>query len=167
MNAMAQMSAVFQDDIPNFVPDKAVISSLEPLQAHIYDAQHIPQWVIDLTDRFVEITSLPIGWDGYAGLPVSFSSAHFAANLIGQLCVSDIPAPHLVPVADGTLQLEWHMNQYDLEIDVLAPYNVVATRYDLVSRKEERIELQGDFSELAEWITELGNERTSFLLAGD
>ncbi|EEE35357.1 hypothetical protein RKLH11_4033 [Rhodobacteraceae bacterium KLH11] len=57
------------------------------------------------------------------------------------------------------MQLEWHLNGYDIEIDVLAPFNVVASRYDHLSDAEDEIEVQSDFSELANWMIALGENR--------
>ncbi|MCP4071982.1 MAG: hypothetical protein GY742_09625, partial [Hyphomicrobiales bacterium] len=66
---------------------------------------------------------------------------------------------NLVPGSDGSLQIEWHLNQYDIEIDVLEPYDIVATRFDHVTDRDEELELQSDFSALANWITDLAADR--------
>lgn len=155
MSAAEQSGAVFQNDVPNFLAYETRISSLPRLRNRLRVTQPRSRWVAELADRFDELTSLPKGWDGYAGCPVSFNCAQFAANLIERLFVSAIPAPQLVPGSDGTLQIEWHRNQFDIEIDVLAPYEVVATRHDLVSGSSEEIELQTDFTPLSEWISDL------------
>lgn len=160
MSESAQMSTVFQNEIPNLVQSETVVSSLNPIRAYVRVTQPSSDWYLNLKNRFDELTSLPKGWDGYVGGPVSFNCAQFAANLIEQLCVAGVPAPQLVPGADGTLQIEWHLNQFDIEIDVLGPYNVVATRVDHVSGQEEELGLdEPDFTELAEWIVELGQDR--------
>ena len=51
------------------------------------------------------------------------------------------------------------LNGFDIEIDVLAPLEVVATRYDRNTEAVDEIDVQSDFSELAEWVTALGEER--------
>lgn len=112
-------------------------------------------WLISLSDRFDEITSLPRGWDGYQGRPVSFSCATFAANLLETVCVDMVPAPSIVPGSDGTLQIEWHLGGFDLEIDVLGANNVVATRFRHADEEEETLKLANDFSQLADWIDDL------------
>ena len=124
----------------------------------INDSERFPvssPWSKELLNRFNELVSLPQGWDGYAGRPVSFDCVHFAAGLIETLCVDGVPAPQLVPGADGTLQFEWHVNDIDLEVDVLEPYNVVATLSDHRTGEEREIELQADFTELAAWVGRL------------
>ena len=109
-------------------------------------------WFEELRKKFDEICSLPEGWDGYAGFPVSFSNASFAADLLERLYSDGVPPPSIVPGSDGSLQLEWHRNQFDVEIDVLAPYQVVAKRTNHVTDTEKEIELDSDFTALEEWI---------------
>jgi len=165
MNTTSQLSAAYQKDTPNYRQIRdAAPSSIQPAYTRISMPDSI--WFQTLQDRFDELTSLPSGWDGYNGEPVSFSCAQFAANLIERLSVNSvekphIPAPQLVPGSDGTLQLEWHLNNFDLEVDVLAPYDVIATRFDHMTNHEEEIEVQADFTELADWVDALGHDRNA------
>jgi hypothetical protein len=73
----------------------------------------------------------------------------------------------LVPGSDGTLQIEWHRNQYDIEIDVLDVHDVVATRLDRLTGEEEVIELQTDFAPIAKWVEELAGNRGHLGRGGD
>jgi hypothetical protein len=162
MNAMPQRSAVFQDEVPNLNPSDLKISSLPTRGARVRVASQSSRWTTQLEKRFDELTALPRGWDGYAGRPVSFWCAHFAANLMERLFVDGVPAPQLVPGGDGTLQLEWHRNQFDVEIDVLAPCDVLAVRRNHVTGQVEELELQTDFTALSEWIADLEVGRENF-----
>jgi hypothetical protein len=90
---------------------------------------------------------------------VSFTCAQFAANLLERIFDSDLPAPSLVPGSDGTIQIEWHRNQYDVEIDILAPRKVIASRFDHISGIAEEIELDSDFTDLAAWLADLKAKR--------
>ena len=161
MTVMPQPITAFQDKPLNYIPDENTVSSLPIVPRRTRVDQPTSAWVKKLKDRFNELTSLPRGWDGYTGKPVSFTCAQFAANLIERLCVQDVPEPALVPGADGTLQIEWHYNRYDIEADVLAPYKVVAYRLDHMTGREEEMEIQADFTKLADWVIALGQPRTS------
>mgnify|MGYP006919319672 CR=1 FL=1 len=163
MNAQPAFNTVFQNDISNYRENDDTISSLNARRFRVRVEIPRSAWVKELEDRFDELTSLPRGWDGYAGAPVSFNCAQFAANLIERLCVNSLPAPQLVPMPDGTVRLEWHMNQFDLEIDVLGPYNVLAYRADLLTGEEEEIEIETDFSVLSDWVSKLATYRKEFL----
>jgi hypothetical protein len=112
-------------------------------------------WLSTLNQRFNELVSLPKGWDGYSGVAVTFSCASFAANLLERLYADGVPAPQLVPGADGSVQIEWHINGYDVELDVLAPYKVNAIRRNVVTDEVEELELQADFTALTSWIAGL------------
>lgn len=155
MNVIPQGSAAFQDEVANYVSAESMISTIYPRQGRMRVTQPRSKWVVDLSDRFDELTSLPFGWDGYAGRPVSFNCAQFAANLVERLFVRGVPTPNLVPGCDGTLQIEWHRSQFDIEIHVIAPYEILATRYDHLAGIEQQLELQTDFAELGEWIVDL------------
>lgn len=118
--------------------------------------QHCSEWVESLRWRLDELTSLPVGWDGYLGQPVSFQCANFVVNMLERLCRERVPAPSLVPGSDGSIQVEWHRKGFDVELDVLGPQNVVATRVDRRKPEEEQvIFIQNDFSEIALWVDEL------------
>ena len=155
MNAMQKSSAVFQNGIVDFAPSEQKTSSRPISIPRVRVTQPRSQWVLELKERFDDLTSLPPGWDGYAGRPVTFHCAMFAANLIERLFVAGVPAPQLVPGGDGTLQIEWHRNQFDVEIDVLAPYDVLAVRRNNRTGEVEELELHMDFLPLSEWIDAL------------
>lgn len=155
MNAMQKSSAVFQGEVVDYAPPELKTSSRPFSDALVRIPPLRSQWILDLEERLDKLTSLARGWDGYAGRPVSFHCALFAANLIERLFVGGVPAPQLVPGGDGTLQIEWHRNQFDVEIDVLAPYDVLAVRRNNRTGEVEELELQMDFSPLSEWIDAL------------
>lgn len=160
MNIRAAIPAAFQDEIPNFEALDSSISTLRVQSERVRVSSPNSSWANELERRFNELTSLRKGWDGYAGLPVSFSCANFAVNIIERLYTPSLPAPQLVPMPDGSVRLEWHVNQYDLEIDVLAPYEVIAFRSNLVTDREEEIEIDTDFTELATWLADLAAKRS-------
>jgi hypothetical protein len=60
-----------------------------------------------------------------------------------------------VPGTDGTLQIEWHRNGFDVEIDVLGPNHVIATRYKIYDDSEETLILENDFTQLVGWMNDL------------
>ena len=166
MNARSQMNAVFRTEVTNFVPRGAVISAFQKRDVQARVAHPNSKWVKELTPRFDELTGLDRGWDGYDGLPVSFACAQFAANLLERLYVKTVPSPHLVPGSDGTVQIEWHRNQFDVEIEVLAPFQILATRYSHLTDKTEELVLSADFTDLMGWVDGLAMEHDILALGG-
>lgn len=114
------------------------------------------EWRDPVGKRLEELIRLEPGWDGYRGAPVSFEIAHFAVRMLEAACGLATPTPQLVPGSQGDLQIEWHTNQGDVELDVLAPNNVVAWRRNVSTGPDgEEIALTNDFSAVAIWIKEL------------
>lgn len=108
-----------------------------------------------LTERLEELASLPFGWDGYFGVPVRDDCIYFARRFLGAFGWEDFPMPSLIPCWDGTLQIEWHRNDLDLEIDILGAKEAVATRRDIrTGHGEERL-LKDNFYSLEDRISAL------------
>ena len=155
VDAFADRGYISTDQMGQVVPFRGLTS-------RVALARHSEKiWSMALSERFNALTSLPKGWDGYAGRPVSFTCAKFAAQILERLYDGEVPPPSLVPGSDGSLQIEWHINQYDIEIDVLAPFHLIATRFDILSGDEEEIELQADVTVLANWIRDLKTDRNA------
>tara|TARA_R110000850_G_scaffold269752_1_gene402195 strand:- start:73 stop:576 length:504 start_codon:yes stop_codon:yes gene_type:complete len=115
----------------------------------------ISSWRRSLSERFEDLTKLPIGWDGYNGVPVSFRNACYAAQLIEKIFVDGVSTPSIVPGSDGTLQLEWHELGYDIEVDIRGPLKVFCYRQDIRTGDEDEVEITDDFTILSRWIDDL------------
>jgi hypothetical protein len=83
------------------------------------------KWGKEITLRLDELTHLEEGWDGYKGKPVTFENAAFTLEMLKGLCEEDTPAPQIVPGTNGDLQVEWHTANGDVELHILAPYNIM------------------------------------------
>jgi hypothetical protein len=110
------------------------------------------EWMESVGKKLDELCSLPIGWDGYSAPPVSFSTAHFAMNILA-VCPPGTPAPQIVPGSNGDLQIEWHTLDSDVELHVRRPNDVFAWRMSPVTSAEgEEAELTTDFNVVAAWL---------------
>ncbi|MGI9250386.1 MAG: hypothetical protein ACR2PR_04210 [Pseudohongiellaceae bacterium] len=146
-------------DTSNLANSIGLRSMLKTTLEHAWTPQNRQAWVQKLESRFQDLLALQSGWDGYTGCSVSPTVVNFAIDLLQRLYVEEVPEPQMVPGSDGTLQLEWHLNNYDLEIDILAPHKIIATLFDHTSGDEEEIEVGEDFTRLARWVSMLGSER--------
>ncbi len=71
-----------------------------------------------LIDRLHHLGSLAPNWDSYDAVPVQGTAAVEAMRLLAQILTFDVPTPTLVPTSSGGLQLEWHQDEAELELDV-------------------------------------------------
>lgn len=156
MNAMDQNTSAFQFSRPI---DRQNVAPLPVTARKEIVQESSSSWLQALMPHLQELVRLPIGWDGYRGRPTSFACASFTAQILVRLCREDLAPPALVPGSDGSVQIEWHENGYDVELDVQAPNHVIAKRYDLVSDQDEEIPLSNDFTDIIGWIDALTAER--------
>jgi hypothetical protein len=130
----------------------ASVITLSPAESYLRINHPVGEWSKKINDRLQELIRLPIGWDGYNGIPVSFQHATFAMSLLQHLYYEGLPLPHIVPGNDGSLQIEWHRNNFDIEIDVMGPYDVFAVLYNCNDDSSRDIHLEKEFSELRVWV---------------
>ena len=113
-------------------------------------------WRDSAISRLNKLVHLENGWDGYKGLPVSFENANFALRVLEAVCDANTREPQIIPGASGDLQIEWHLVNGDVELDVRGPNNVIAWRANSATGPDgEELLLTNDFIEVARWIKQL------------
>jgi hypothetical protein len=116
-------------------------------------------WAESVRERLNHICALPIGWDGYRGLPTQFLTAEFALQLLRHVCKPHTVAPAIVPLPSGGLQLEWHTKNAAIELTVRAPFHVDAWAAD-PRQDDEGTEwsLTNDFTVILPWVEKVGEQ---------
>lgn len=80
----------------------------------------LPTWVEPTISAFTKVQSLHENWDSYGGKKIGPDVVIQSLSILGLIMDSGSPAPSVVPLGDGGLQLEWHRRQQDLEITFAA-----------------------------------------------
>lgn len=63
-----------------------------------------------ISGRLSTLEGLPPGWDSEGGLPVARKHANRSMWFVEHLLsIGDVREPEIVPLADGGVQLEWHI----------------------------------------------------------
>jgi hypothetical protein len=78
--------------------------------------QALPAWFDPLMQGFVDLRTLPQNWDSYGAGPIDPKVVQEAMNLMNGILWPTSPAPCVVPLSSGGLQLEWHRQGIDLEV---------------------------------------------------
>ncbi len=100
-------------------------------------------WMPTLTDRLLDLSRLPVGWDGDRGLPVDAGVVRMSHGLLQFLCDAGMPEPVVVPTPSGGLQIEWHdaTTEIDLELSAHEPATVFVWMQD---ESGDESEYEGD-----------------------
>jgi hypothetical protein len=98
------------------LPKAFAFPTQEKSNRFVVRANELPDWVKPTISGFVSIRSLSENWDSYGGKKTSDDLIKQALLILTQIMPFNAPAPSVVPLGDGGLQLEWHRKQQDLEI---------------------------------------------------
>ncbi|MGD0292249.1 MAG: hypothetical protein ABSB30_00170 [Terracidiphilus sp.] len=76
----------------------------------------LPTWVKPTISAIMGVQTLPENWDSYGAKKIKSDLFSQSLSFLGLIMDTTSPAPSVVPLGDGGLQLEWHRKQQDLEI---------------------------------------------------
>jgi hypothetical protein len=86
-----------------------------------YDQATIaPDWLDAFTENSKRLAALPFGWDGPGSVPSSQTALYKAERIIRD-ALSGWPSvigPYLVPSGDGSVQVEWHETNGEIELTI-------------------------------------------------
>ncbi|HED19572.1 MAG TPA: hypothetical protein ENI74_08740 [Gammaproteobacteria bacterium] len=80
----------------------------------------VPAWLNYTIARLSTLSQLRNNWDSYGALPIRLTAHMSAAQLLSLIMSDDIPLPDIVPTPSGGIQIEWHMTNIDLEVEIAA-----------------------------------------------
>ena len=119
-------------------------------------------WQNDMVSTLCRFIELSDGWDSYGGKPLRHDTGMFALQLMNGMMGPSIPSPHLVPVSDDGLQIEWHQNGFDIELYIASPYECELMVHDHASAETKTYRLTSDFSPLKDALRRLVNFNRNF-----
>ncbi len=80
----------------------------------------LPASVLSVVRDLQRLIPLRDDWDSYGARPLRFDAVVGALEVLLSVLLDETPAPIVVPTIGGGVQLEWHRNGVDLEIDVIS-----------------------------------------------
>lgn len=75
----------------------------------------LPSWAVVVVMDLLSIKSLREDWDSYGGLPIDSAKVDQALVFLALVMNDDSPAPDVVPLADGGIQLSWQLPTGELD----------------------------------------------------
>jgi hypothetical protein len=68
--------------------------------------------------RVQELAGLPAGWDSYGSNRIQPAAVDGAVRVLRAADSDLLPTPHIAPVSDGGIQIEWSVGERSAEIEV-------------------------------------------------
>jgi hypothetical protein len=79
-----------------------------------------PSWLKPVLTDVARMAALPANWDSYSSPPLSETVRQNAVQLLASIEYEDLPAPRIVPISGGGLQIEWQYNRRELELEIVS-----------------------------------------------
>ncbi len=136
----------YTEQPPDFAPTLVERESAKrlTLRLRINNSWTIPQWFSKSVEQLKDLLKLAPGWDGYGAEPISRVAFHNAVRFLATF-PSLIPPPQIVPTSEGGIQLEWHKQPVNVEIE-FSPDDSIRAYYP--DRRSEPIEEELTIDEL-------------------
>ena len=77
----------------------------------------VPAWQRPTVESLQDLLQLPRNWDGYGASQIQEQIAQKALMVLVEVMENNAPAPSVVPLSDGGIQVEWHRQGRNLEIE--------------------------------------------------
>jgi hypothetical protein len=115
-----------------------------------------PLWLLPTLTQFQRLLTLQDDWDQRGSAEVRHDVLSFALrNVLPEIMPPTAPAPAVIPLGHGGIQLVWNTDRAEIEIEVIAPNEIIAYHLDKTAGEESEKPLTNDFSSLADlmWLT--------------
>ena len=100
--------------------------------------------LLPVIERVVDLAELPGGWNSYEANPVSATALHRTLEFLLEHVTPGVDHPAVVPTVRGGLQLEWHDNGLDVEVEIAPDGPVSLFVEDTVTGETSEMNLNGN-----------------------
>jgi hypothetical protein len=111
-----------------------------------------PKWIEPVIARMGQLVDLKNNWDQRGSAEVSIDALRYAANILSRTMPPTAPPPSIVPLGHGGVQLLWHNDKADLEIEVLRPNEIVVYHLNKSTGDEVEEPLTTDLSSIVDYL---------------
>ena len=99
-----------------------------------------------------DLLRLPRGWNSHGAEPVSDAAFKQTVGFLATYLVEDVAGPVLVPTVRGGVQLEWHRQGVDIEVEVGPDGSVSWCAEDRRTGEESEAALTGQEESVRTWL---------------
>jgi len=115
----------------------------------------VPAWLTPAVQSLLDLLRLPQNWDGYGAAQIQEQLAQKALMVLVEVMENDAPAPSVVPLSDGGIQVEWHRRARNLEIEFPAGQAPSFCYYQDGCELESEGQVSGNYDRIQAYIANL------------
>ena len=114
--------------------------------------RELPAQLLRALEQVIELLQLPRGWNSHGAEPVSEAAFKQTVEFLTTYLVEDVAGPVLVPTVRGGVQLEWHRQGVDIEVEVSPGGSVSWCADDRRTGEEFEAVLAGQEEAIRTWL---------------
>ena len=118
-----------------------------------------PRWVFDAIQQLEVLASYQPDWDSAGAPRISEHCIFIVLELLRYVLQPDTPRPSIVPAPHGGLQVEWHTNGFDLEIEIEPSLSVSAYCQRADGSESEAVGPTRDLAQFVPLVERLSRRR--------
>jgi hypothetical protein len=134
-------------------------SDVTNTSAYLPQHRDPPEWLKETEETLRGFTTLPEGWDSYRAMSIESHVVDAAIELLHRKVQHNILKPAIVPTNRGGIQIEWHTQGVNLEIEITLHGEIRLLYVNPEEDAEEEFELGLDLAPLADLITKASPSR--------
>jgi hypothetical protein len=117
----------------------------------------------DLRMSLNSLANLAEDWDSYGAPPINLDQLEQASDFLNRVMLPGTPAPSILPTPLGSVQIEWHTEGIDFEVQTTSDSTFELSYVDSVKEQEWDETLENDWSRITEVMRELRRRRSQNL----
>jgi len=135
------------------------VSDVTNTLTNLANHKNPPEWLKETEETLRGFATLPEGWDSYGAKSIEPHVVDAAIELLHRIVQHNTLKPSVVPTNRGGIQIEWHIQGLDIEIE-MTPHGVIRLFYDNPQEDaEEEFELGLDLTPLTDLISKVSPSR--------
>jgi len=155
---MNSLALAFRDDPWDFGGDVGRFSNTTPTAPYRFPDPQVskpttssePTWFQPIIARILQLAELGHDWDRRGSAKVRVDVLSFALrSVLPEVLPPTAPAPAVIALGHGGIQLVWNTDKVEIDVEVIAPNDVIAYYFDKATGEEHEERLTNDFSNLA------------------
>jgi hypothetical protein len=92
--------------------------SIDVQSQDITELKRPVRWLSFALANVARIAELPHNWDGHGSPALGAKEREHVTKLLSSIDNADVPAPNIVPISGGGIQIEWQHNGRELELEI-------------------------------------------------
>jgi hypothetical protein len=125
----------------------------------VEDATRLPLWIVPTINLLDELRGLSRNWDSNGAEPIDQGCIVAAVDTLNFVMRDDAPPPSVVPTVHGGVQLEWHLRDIDLEVEIVSGSQISGYFKDHRTDSSWEADLSFNLNPLVTAIGELSRRR--------